>query len=156
MSTWFSKTPVNNLLTHFQIFISMDPVVTLPFETMRRISVPSRSVVHSIDARQIVRVQSSSNYSKIFFNSGKTLVVAKVLRWFEDRLAADGFMRVHRTHLINTGYILQYYPDGEGSKLELTNGDTISISKRKKSEFLKLIKNTAIVNPSASPRTSRE
>lgn len=123
----------------------MHPVIALAFEPVRRIYVPSRSMIHSIDARQIVRVQSSSNYSKIIFDSGKTLVVAKVLRWFEDRLAADGFMRVHRTHLINTGYILQYYPDGEGSKLELTNGDTISISKRKKSEFLKLIRNMPVV-----------
>ncbi|MEQ1767700.1 MAG: hypothetical protein ABL859_09765, partial [Methylotenera sp.] len=38
---------------------------------------------------EIVRIEASSNYSKLFFNNGKTLVVAKVLHWFEDQLPKE-------------------------------------------------------------------
>jgi two-component system, LytTR family, response regulator len=126
----------------------MDAALALPLEPTRRICVPSRSVIHAIDTRQIVHIQSISNYSKLFFVNGKTLVVAKVLRWFEERLGGDGFLRVHRTHLVNTGHIRQYWPVGEGSKLELTNGALIDVSKRKKSEFLRLIRSRPILTVS--------
>ena len=37
--------------------------------------------------QNILRIQASSNYCKLFFTDGTSVVVAKVLKWFEDRLA---------------------------------------------------------------------
>ena len=57
---------------------------------------------------KIIRIEAISNYSKIFFNNGKTIVVAKVLHWFEDKLGTTDFIRIHRSHLINSMHIEQY------------------------------------------------
>ena len=46
-----------------------------------------------------------------------------------------GFIRIHRTHLVNKNFIHQYIKDGSG-KVKLYNGELIDISKRKKSYFL--------------------
>lgn len=88
-----------------------------------------------VDTASIIRIQAISNYSKLFFTNGRTLVVAKVLKRFEEELAADNFIRPHRTHLVNKKFILRYI-DGEGGKIALQNGELIDVSKRRKPGFL--------------------
>lgn len=56
-----------------------------------------------IDTNTIVRVEASS--SKLLFNNGKTLVNAKVLKWFEQRLPPETFTRLHRSHLVNNLFL---------------------------------------------------
>ncbi len=78
-----------------------------------------------------------------FFANNKTLVVAKLLRWFEECLGSGssplggeergGFIRIHRTHLVN-GNFIHYYQSG---KIKLLNGELIDVAKRKKTYFLK-------------------
>ncbi len=92
--------------------------------------------IEVIDINEIVRIEAISNYSKLFFSNGKTLVVAKVLRWFEETLADHRFIRIHRTHLINRSFILKYV-NYNGSKVKLYNGEYIDVAKRKKVYFLK-------------------
>jgi len=96
-----------------------------------------------VDINTIVRVEAISNYSKLFFSNNKTLVVSKVLRWFEERLSPlsaerqgagnDVFIRIHRTHLVNKKFI-RYYELG---KIKLANGECIDVSKRKRTHFFK-------------------
>jgi two-component system LytT family response regulator len=100
-------------------------------------------MMHIIETERIVRVQSISNYSKLFFNNGKTLVVAKLLRWFEENLPSGDFARVHRTHLVNMNYISQFRLDTTESSLRLVNGEQIDVSKRRKQGFLKILQSRA-------------
>jgi hypothetical protein len=43
------------------------------------VKLPSRQGIHVIEISNIVRKEAISNYSKLYFTNGKTLVVAKVL-----------------------------------------------------------------------------
>ena len=97
---------------------------------------PTCKGIEVIIPGNIIRIEGSSNYSKLFFLDGKTLVVAKLLKWFEEKLKENQFYRVHKTHFINTNFILQY-SKGTDSKVELSNGEWIKISKRKKQQFIK-------------------
>lgn len=100
------------------------------------LTLPTCKGLEFIDTSTLVRVEAMSNYSKLFFINGKTLVVAKVLHWFEQSLSAIQFIRPHRTHLINKNFIRQYINES-GGKIRLHNGEYIDVSKRKKSHFLK-------------------
>lgn len=87
---------------------------------------PYRLYLHNI-----IRIQSSSNYSRIYFADKRhPLTVAKVLHWFEDNLPADKFLRTHRTHLVNREYIRSVSISSQS--MQLSNGEKISISKRRK------------------------
>jgi two-component system, LytTR family, response regulator len=105
---------------------------------------PTCKGIEAIDTRCVIRIEAISNYSKLFFSNGKTLVVAKVLHWFESRLSplsterqqAGDFLRIHRTHLVNKNFIRQYV-NGAGGKVKLYNGEMIDVSKRKKNYFLR-------------------
>ena len=116
---------------------------------IHKLYLPSTTTKHLIDVREIVRIQSISNYSKLFFSDGRTLVVAKILGWFEQQLQGRDFVRVHRTHLINTDYICQFHTDKGNSKLELTNGERVDVSVRKKAGFLKLLRAQSIIEGAA-------
>ena len=102
---------------------------------INRIYLPTNRGIEIIAVNDIIRIQSISNYSKLYFSNGKTLVVAKVLRWFEEKLHPYHFVRIHRTHLINMNY-MQSYKNNDGQLL-LYNGETIKVAKRKKAALIK-------------------
>ena len=94
-----------------------------------------------VDMSTIVRIEASSNYSKIYFSNGQKLVSSKVLRWFEEHLPDHLFVRIHRTHIVNKKFIRTYiYNSG---KIALSNGESIQVSRRKKEVFLKCWYNAA-------------
>lgn len=79
--------------------------------------------------KNIIRVEASSSYSRIYFSNERPLLVAKVLLWFEEHLPDDVFCRIHRTHLVNRMYVCQVF---NRISLAMINGDIIQISRRKK------------------------
>jgi len=84
----------------------------------------------------LVRIEASSNYCWLHFSNGKKTLTSKTLQWFEESLSSKQFIRVHRTHLVNTAFISQYLNHANG-KILLQNGDAIGISRRKRSYFLR-------------------
>jgi two-component system LytT family response regulator len=102
------------------------------------ISIPTNDGLEFIPVKSIVHIVSSSNYSKIFLNDGKSLFVTRLLGEFEDMLAPYNFFRVHNSHLINLTYIKRYIR-GEGGQVIMQNGEVIDVSRRKKDEFLKAL-----------------
>jgi two-component system, LytTR family, response regulator len=88
--------------------------------------------------RDIIRIESSSNYSIFYFESGKKCIVTKTLKEFEEILVKHDFMRIHNSHLINLTKI-KSYQKGDGGTVELENGDKIEVSRRRKDEFIQLL-----------------
>lgn len=89
-----------------------------------------------VNSDSIIRIEAVSNYSKIYFDNGKTMVIAKLLRWFEEQLTMQQFIRVHRTHLVNRNFISNYTA-GTVGKIKLVNGELIEVARRKKMHFLR-------------------
>ena len=118
---------------HTIIFTQTDASAS---DILNRIYLPTNRGIETIIVNDIIRIQSISNYSKLYFKNGKTLVVAKVLRWFEEQLHQYHFVRIHRTHLINMNY-MQSYNNNDGGKLLLHNGESIKVAKRKKAAFIR-------------------
>ncbi len=103
-----------------------------------RIAVPTWEGLEFIQLRNVIRIESNSNYSRIFFTTGTSLLVTKQLKEFEEMLVPYRFCRVHNMHLINLNYVKKYLR-GDGGRVVMENGDEIDVSRRKKDDFLKLI-----------------
>jgi two-component system, LytTR family, response regulator len=98
---------------------------------MISISITTNKGISLLCLQNIIRIQSISNYSKIYFaDKSHPLTVAKVLHWFEDNLPPEMFLRTHRTHLVNKEHIINVIVSSQ--KMQLSNGDQIGISKRRK------------------------
>lgn len=92
---------------------------------------PSSQGILVIPVSHIVRIQSISNYSKLFLADGKNIVVAKVLHWFEAHPSLACFVRIHRTHLVNVQHIKQYSHSKNGS-LSMQNEEILPVARRRK------------------------
>jgi two-component system, LytTR family, response regulator len=103
---------------------------------------PTCTGIELITISNIIRIEAISNYSKLFFANGKTLVVAKVLKWFDKLLSDKGFIRIHRSHLINLSCINSYNNNNQ-HKIILQNLEEIDISRRKRSSIIKKLTITA-------------
>lgn len=103
-----------------------------------KITISTIDGVEFYEIKSIIRIESSSNYSKIFFIDGKNILVTKLLKEFEEILSSYRFFRIHNSHLVNLNYIKKYIR-GDGGQVVLENDEVIDVSRRKKEEFLKLI-----------------
>ena len=103
-----------------------------------KIAIPTNDGMEFLPIKNIVHIESSTNYSKVFLKEGKPILVTRLLKDFEDMLLPYRFFRIHNSHLINLNYI-QKYVRGEGGQVIMQNGDAIDVARRKKEEFLKLI-----------------
>jgi two-component system, LytTR family, response regulator len=102
------------------------------------IAIPTNDGLEFIQIKQIIRIESSSNYSKIILQNGQHLLVTRQLKDFEELLQDYRFYRVHHSHLVNLNFIAKYIR-GDGGQVTMRNGDMIDVSRRKKEVFLKLI-----------------
>lgn len=103
-----------------------------------KIAIPTSEGLEFIPIKNILHIESSSNYSKIYFRETKAIVVTKLLKDFEDMLVPYRFYRIHNSHLINLNYI-QKYVKSQGGQVIMQDGTTIDVARRKKDEFLKMI-----------------
>jgi two-component system LytT family response regulator len=99
-----------------------------------RISFPYKGGRHMISPSQIIRIEAVSNYSIIYTAGQRPIIMAKVLRAYESILTPFGFLRTHKSHLINPDYIGQIMsPD----TLRMKDESKVLISRRKRSEVLR-------------------
>jgi two-component system LytT family response regulator len=102
--------------------IRVDPLQKMMVATVGRVDV--------VNVEDLVRIEAQSNYSKLYFADGSSLLVAKVLRKFEEQLSQNLFVRAHKTHLVNLQFIRSY--EGKIHKmLVLENGENIVVARSK-------------------------
>lgn len=92
------------------------------------------------NAEDIVRLEASSNYTNIYFLNKKKMLTAKVLKEYEEQLEPLGFVRTHRSHLVNKRYIS--YVDSKGNII-MQDTSKAEISRRMKSRVMKVLSNAA-------------
>lgn len=78
---------------------------------------------------EIMRCEGESNYTTFHLAGSKPLMVSHTLKDYEAILSDYGFVRVHKSHLVNLKYVQRM--DREGV-LWLQNGDSVPVSRRRK------------------------
>jgi len=114
-----------------------DSIYIKPIIMETQVYIPTDRGIRTIQVCNIVRIEASSNYSKLYFNNDKPLTVAKVLHWFEDKLEEAFFYRIHRTHIVNRQFISTISIDN--NILTLANGEQFTISRRRKENIRRLL-----------------
>jgi two-component system, LytTR family, response regulator len=106
--------------------------------TASTISLATSEGRYFFNAEEIVRLEASSNYTRIYFINKKKLISAKVLKEFEQLLEPFGFVRTHRTHLVNRRHIVCITPAGT---IIMKDSSVAEVSRRMKSGVMKVLKN---------------
>ncbi len=77
--------------------------------------------------KDILRCQANGNFTDVFLTQGKKKMICRPLKHFEEILGESGFMRVHRTHLINLEYVVGYIR-GKAGQVRMEDGTEIQVS----------------------------
>lgn len=104
---------------------------------------PTTDQIEFIEVNKIIRCQGEGNYSHIYFEENKHLLVAKTLVEFEDLLQEYSFVRVHKTHLVNFKHVVAYLKN-DGGILKLSNGDKVGVSRRRKEMVHNVLKGKVV------------
>jgi len=83
----------------------------------------------------IVRVEAEKNYCNFFFDDGTDLLISKNIGTYDSSLDAYGFMRVHRSRIVNLCKVSRFIRQ-DGLFVEMTTSEKVEISRNKKDELL--------------------
>ncbi len=125
------KKTMRSSLKHF-----MDSPGNSGISKNNKVALPTQEGLVFIDIANIIRCEADGKYTYCFISEGKALHSTRNLKDFEEQLTQFGFCRIHHAHLINLNHI-KTYVKGNGGYVLMNNNDTVTVSKRKKEDFLK-------------------
>ncbi|MCP9750389.1 LytTR family DNA-binding domain-containing protein [Ferruginibacter sp. HRS2-29] len=94
--------------------------------------------IHLVDQRDILFCEADNNYSRIRLANGEQIYIAKTLKELEVQLGAKGFLRIHKSYIVNLLHVKKYLHTDDGT-LVLSDGSSIPVSHRKKGMVLNLL-----------------
>lgn len=90
----------------------------------------NQRTVKKILVNNVVLLKGTINYTTFYLKNGEEKVVAHTLKFFEHFLETHGFLRVHRSFMINPNCVKEY--NHEHEFLMMSNGQKAIISRRRK------------------------
>ncbi len=115
---------------------SLQHSILKPLQTQvkGKITIPLQNGFEVLQMEDMLYCQADDNYTQIYLKEGKRLV-SKTLKYFEDSLTESGFVRVHKSYLVNVNEIVAY-KKGKGGSIVLSSGKEIMVSPTRKKELL--------------------
>lgn len=111
---------------------------TQPPQEMK-LCIPSLQGFQVVALKDILFCEASGSYTGFYFTNEHHLVSAKPIFEYEELLADAGFVRIHKSYLVNLLHVKEYLR-GEGGSVILSNDKEVEVSRRKKDIFLGKIK----------------
>jgi len=114
-----------------------------PFNVLSQIKLMSNLTTHrdallTVDSKRnialfidrIVMLKGEGNYTLFHLQDGKTRMYAHCIHSYEDILQAKGFLRVHKSFMVNPKFVLNY--DNDENQLIMENNLIANVSRRRK------------------------
>jgi two-component system, LytTR family, response regulator len=101
----------------------------------KTVALPEINGFAIINVEEIVRCEGKRNYTRIIFKDASDKVVSRTLLEFEHLLTPLGFVRIHRSHLVNFQNVVRYLKS-DGGMVELKTGELIKVSPKHKENLL--------------------
>lgn len=107
------------------------------------IVIPTSESIEFVKVSDIIFLEASSNYTNIIMKQNKKLMISKNLGEYEQMLIHYHFMRTHNSVLINLAQVVKFVRD-EGGSILMSDGSSVPISRRKRDEFMEVMKRLSI------------
>lgn len=111
------------------------PSSMFPEKDNPKLILPVREGFVFIEVGKIVRCEGDGNYTHVYLDDHQKHIASKTLKDFE-QLLPSYFVRIHKSHLINTHFIKKYIK-GEGGVVVMADASELEVSRRNKDYFLK-------------------
>ena len=104
-----------------------------------KICITSLKGFQVIKLSDIIYCEASRNYTIFHFENQKQVCASKTIYEYESLLEDSGFVRIHKSFMVNLEHV-KSYNRGEGGTVTLSNNQELEVSRRKKDFFLSKMK----------------
>lgn len=104
-----------------------------------KLCIPSVKGFQVVELKDIMYCEAAGNYTNFYFTHQPMYCSARAIHDYEELLSDAGFVRVHKSYLINMQHIKEYIR-GEGGTVIMSNNAEVEVSRRKKEIFFSRLK----------------
>jgi two-component system, LytTR family, response regulator len=126
------RRDANDRVQHTQVIL--DNLHTSGLQ-QKKIVLPLMEGFEVVRLEDIVACEAHDNFTDFYFVSRPKMMICRTLKFYEELLADSGFMRIHKSHMVNLEHVTKY-TRGKGGVITMSNGAEISVSPQKKDDFL--------------------
>ena len=125
-----------NYIEHARILLEN---IRFPDKTIGKIMLPTLEGFEIVKLEEIIYCEAVDNFTRFYLNDQRKLLICRTLKYFEDTLRGEKFIRIHRSHMINIEYVVRY-TKGKGGYVTLKNNVELEVAAKKKGEFIQAFK----------------
>lgn len=105
------------------------------------IPIKTRGAFEFVNIKDIIRCEADEKYTVFFMTNNKTIRSSFGFVHYKPQFEENNFLRVHHSHFVNIIHIKKYnFSKENGSFVIMSNSETVEVSKRKKSDVNKFVK----------------
>ncbi|WP_299332969.1 LytTR family DNA-binding domain-containing protein [uncultured Psychroserpens sp.] len=105
-----------------------------PNQNKKKLVLKNVEAVHIVSIDAIIYIKSDNNYSELYIDDGRKIVISKPLKFYDEQLRSYSFFRTHQSYLVNLDFAKTFHK--KDSVLELTDGRQLPVSNNKYSALI--------------------
>jgi len=113
---------------------NLNPVQKEP----RKIILKTAENIHLVKTSEISYLESDKGYTTFYLKNGEKILLSKTIKDYEDLLQTEGFIRIHKSYLVNRNDIKRFDKE-DGGYVVMENNSRVPVSSRKKDLLLNLL-----------------
>ena len=106
-----------------------------PGVQQQKIVLPLQDGFEVVSLQDIIHCEAHDNFTDFYFAGKPKMMICRTLKFYEELLSGSGFLRVHKSHLVNLNHVTKY-TRGKGGQLTMSNQAVIDVSPNKKDELM--------------------
>lgn len=110
--------------------------IAQPNERTMKLTLTSGDRSYFVDPAEVVWCEADVNYTNLHLNDERRFVSARTLKDYEDMLTPLGFLRTHRSYLVNRAHV--DHLDRSGFVV-LRNGKRVEVASRRKEDVARAL-----------------
>jgi DNA-binding LytR/AlgR family response regulator len=101
-----------------------------------KIGIPTGAGIRFYLPQEIAFLKALSNYTEVHICSGESHLLSKTMKVVVKQLPEENFLRVHKSFVVNVGFIREVRIAASKCHIELDNGILIPVSRRMKRKIM--------------------
>lgn len=107
-------------------------------EKQPKLSLLTPAGIRLVKPVDIIYCTGVNNYTQFYLRDGSVVTVSRTLKEFETQLGGHGFMRIHKSFLVNLACVTE---TENNESLVMTGGSRLNIARRRRAGVIKALKN---------------
>lgn len=107
----------------------------------KKLILKEAEAMHIVQLKDILWCEAEGSYTRFIMENGDRILVSHNLKEYERTLQANGFYRVHRSHMVNLAKIRKV-DKRDGAILVLQGGYELPVSVRKREALMGMLRNS--------------